>query len=77
MGAIFALGVALFSLAQIVRGLTTGRIFSISSWTPTRDRKLHPFGFWVSFGYYVIWIAVTVFFGLTYLLGGTQSIAPI
>lgn len=68
MVAIFAVGVALFSLTQIVRGLTTGHIFSISSWTPTRDRKLHPFGFWSSFSYYVIWVAVTVYFGLAYLL---------
>ncbi len=66
--ATFLIGVTVFAITQIIRGVATGRIFSISSWMPTRDRRRHPFGFWSSLAYYVIWAAAAVYFGVAYLL---------
>jgi hypothetical protein len=64
--ALFGWAVALFSLWQIQKALRTGKIFSVSSWSGLKDRKLNPLHFWGSLIYYIVWVFVTVGVTLSY-----------
>ena len=56
----FVGAVALFSVAQVISGLRTGKIISPSTMLPIKDRKTQPVGFWGSLTYYVVWILGTI-----------------
>ncbi len=66
----FVVVITLFSLLQVLRGITTGKITSPSTTMSTRDRRAHPIRFWTSMTYYVVWIVGTVWALTAYFYHG-------
>ncbi len=65
---------ALFSLWQIQRALGTGKIASVSSLMPEKDRKRNPIGFWGSLVYYFGWLLMTAYIGANWIAKGGGSL---
>jgi hypothetical protein len=55
-----------FSVFQLIRGITRGKVIAPISWFPTKRRTSQPLGFWTSMVYYAIWVSGAAWVAFNY-----------